>query len=385
MNNLIPRVLHISSRGDYGGGPEHIFRLCEGMLKNSIYISLFVAIPRETPYWNRFVELLGEDNCLEIPRRKFSLKSLSDLMCFSRKNRINIVHSHGKGASTLARPLVYFFQKKYINVHTAHGIHVSQYGIFALFLYKLYENFTSKLSTSHIIFVSESEKNKAKSIGLWKSCDNSIILNGVRSVDNCININNQEHARWISNRRKELGLPQNSFLVISIARFSKEKNMVAALKIAEKLPQMTFVWIGDGPEQIKISKEISDKEIENIIITGFQNDVSSYLSISDAYLSTSFGEGLPLTMLEAMAHGLPIVGSDVVGNSDILSLSNYLFNFPLENLNDAIHILERLSTDVVMRENAKKASLYLQQSRFSIESMIKKTEFLYENILRLRD
>ena len=353
-----------------------MYRLCEGLRAHGEF-EPFAALPREEPYWDRFVALLGEDHCLEIPHRKFSLGALLRLIRFARKQGIRIVHSHGKGAATLTRPMVLASLGGMRGVHTAHGVHIGTYGPLAMLLYRAYENATARLGCHALIYVSESEKAKAMAVGLWRGLEHRVIPNGVLPGVDLSAMSATDRAAWVLARRGELGLPAQAFLVATISRFDVQKNMACAFAIAERLPQLTFVWIGDGEERPALEHKAKDAGLANIVCTGFQPQASAYLPACDAYLSTSRWEGLPLAVLEAMANGLPIVASDVTGNRDILSLSDRLYAFPLENPGLAVEHLLRLAQDRSTHESAREASLQLHARHFSLQVMLKQTEAVY--------
>jgi len=99
MDKTAIKVLIISSRADYGGGPEHIYKLISLLHEEVIF---YVACPIDIPYWHRYSELLTVNNLFEIPHRKFSIKYLLALRTFTKNNKIDIIHSHGKGAGFIA-------------------------------------------------------------------------------------------------------------------------------------------------------------------------------------------------------------------------------------------------------------------------------------------
>jgi glycosyltransferase involved in cell wall biosynthesis len=377
-----PPILLVSSRGDFGGGTEHMYRLCEGLIRREHRV--FAALPKEEPYWNLFTRLIGEDSCFEIPHRKFTLEALVRLNRFASAHDIKLVHSHGKGAATFGRPLSMLSFGRIQGVHTAHGIHTGRYNQTALALYRLYENVTARLGTHHIIYVSDSERDKAQATGLWLETDSSVIFNGVLPGIDLRHLDSQQQLSFVSDRRNELGLPQDRFLVVTISRFDHQKNMLLAYQIAQRLPNMTFVWVGDGTDREPLQRRAAAEGVNNIVFVGFQRNTQRYLAVCDAYLSTSRWEGLPLAVLEAMANGVPIVASDVVGNRDILKLSNKFLGFPLDYPQQALEHLQMLSDDVEFRRRAAAACIEQHHRHFDLESMIDRTVSVYAKVLNGR-
>ena len=96
------KILLISVRADFGGGPEHIYRLVQ-KLKDEIEI--YIACPNDYPYWNRYERLVNAERMIRIPHRKFKLYAVSSLIFFLHKHQIDLIHSHGKGAGIYGRTL----------------------------------------------------------------------------------------------------------------------------------------------------------------------------------------------------------------------------------------------------------------------------------------
>ncbi len=100
-----------------------------------------------------------------------------------------------------------------------------------------------------------------------------------------------------------------------IGRLTEAKNMSMVLRVAERLPESRFSFeiAGDGELYDDLLDEIEDRGLTNVTLHGRVDDVPAFLSQLDIYFQPSLWEGLCITVLEAMAAGLPIVGSDVGG------------------------------------------------------------------------
>jgi glycosyltransferase involved in cell wall biosynthesis len=101
--------------------------------------------------------------------------------------------------------------------------------------------------------------------------------------------------------------------IITCGRITAARNPVLFNAIAKKLPQHTFIWVGDGPLRGEI-------DASNIIVTGLLPRQEAIIHIKKAciYVQTSKWEGMPVAVLEAMAAAKPVVASDVVGNRDLI-------------------------------------------------------------------
>jgi glycosyltransferase involved in cell wall biosynthesis len=118
--------------------------------------------------------------------------------------------------------------------------------------------------------------------------------------------------------RAELGLSDTTPLVLTVARFTTQKDHASLLKAVPQVllqhPDARFVFVGDGPEEESIADSVREAGLENsVTLLGRRDDVPDLLAAADLFVLPSLFEGLPLVLLEAMAAGVPIVGTAVDG------------------------------------------------------------------------
>jgi glycosyltransferase involved in cell wall biosynthesis len=101
----------------------------------------------------------------------------------------------------------------------------------------------------------------------------------------------------------------------TVGRLTKEKNYEVVLDVAENLLEsgVTFDIAGNGEQYEKLQLMIKDRELTNVVLHGQVDDVPRFLSTLDIYFQPSLREGLCISVLEAMASRLPVVGSNVGG------------------------------------------------------------------------
>ena len=359
----IMNILMISLSSELGGGTKHMFMLGENLKSD---FKIYYAIPKN----NIFLKYLYLNNYIEIAERKINLKDIIKLKNFIKINSIDIVHAHGKGAGVLARIVNLFIKKPLI--YTFHGIHLKCHSFQGRLFYIIYEKLFGWIDSMKI-FVSESEKNYAKKEKIYLGKKSLIINNGVqnRFIKKSYNIYKNE-----DNIFKFSGIK-----VISICRFVSQKNIEDILKIASKLSNIRFYIIGDGPLFRELSDLILEKNIINIFLLGQKKEVFKYLYAADIYLSTSLYEGLPISILEAMSIGLPVVASNVIGNCDTIvhEVSGYLYD--LNDINMAINFISKLSKSFKLRKNLGEGAFERQRKFFSHQLMIKNYTNLYKNVI----
>lgn len=113
------RILQVTASSLPGGGPEHLWQLARHLPRE---MECFIAAPRCDPYWPRFAETVGSERLFELPERRFSPSALARLARWARRQGIEIIHSHGKGAGVYGRPAALLAGAR--SIHTFHGIHL---------------------------------------------------------------------------------------------------------------------------------------------------------------------------------------------------------------------------------------------------------------------
>ena len=128
----------------------------------------------------------------------------------------------------------------------------------------------------------------------------------------------------------------------------------------------------------KFQVSVSTNKIRNVNLLGERKDVFKYLYSSDIFLSTSLYEGLPISILEAMSVGLPILASDVIGNCDTIENGKSGFLYELNNLNMATKYLKKLSESKILREKLGNSAFKRQRKFFSKNLMVSEYMKIYK-------
>jgi glycosyltransferase involved in cell wall biosynthesis len=120
-----------------------------------------------------------------------------------------------------------------------------------------------------------------------------------------------------------LKLTDDDFVMIQVARLDALKDHLTAVRtmhhVVRALPAAQLLIVGEGPEEGKIRTEIQRLGLgANIHLLGLRHDVPRLLAAADVFLLTSVSEGIPLTIIEAMAARLPVVSTNVGGISEVV-------------------------------------------------------------------
>lgn len=356
------RVLLITARADYGGGPEYVYRLLEGF---SPAVHPFVAAPMDEPYFAKYAAITGPDRTITIPHRKFTLSDLFRLRRFVKRHNIDLIHSHGKGAGVYGRILTLLTGKPC--VHTFHGIHIAGLSPLKTKIYAAMEKVLAYL-TAVCISVSKSEQKTVLGLHICKDSKVTVILNGVDLSSNNASFCNEP------------------FRVVTVTRFDPAKHTGMLTDIVKELHKrgeqnIFFTVLGDGPERKQIEEAVLPFGM--VEFAGFVSNPSQHFPAMQCYLSTSLREGLPLAVLEAMSSGLPVVVSRVPGNIDTVEGNGILFD--VHNPAEAVDALLHLKNNQSEWEKCSKAAKKRIEEEFLLSRTVLKNEKLYLSILKQKN
>lgn len=376
------RVHLVTDRFGLGGGMEHIYQIVRGL--DGIDFRVFA---RQFP----------GDNTAESDgvKEKFSeLKNVAlDDSGFDPKTvlarEVDLIHIHH------LRPLLDFFKNPWETypiplVFTAHGLHLHRYefsppGMVNRMANRLKFFFRFQLEkalfkrVNQVIAVSREDRDFLAYRYRLKNV--TYLTNGIDISD----------FHGIRNTRKELrhllGLPQDHFLFVTVARFNFQKGhdflveTLGSLKEFLKNRRVTFVLVGGGDRLAPI-KRMADKlgVSAHLIFTGEQRDARKYLKAADVFLLPSRWEGLPIVILECGWLKVPVIASDTYGNREILKNKNGIMFRNLDKRELSAAIKNAVNGRYHWREMTENLSREVRL-HYSIARMLSGLKKIYENQL----
>jgi len=186
--------------------------------------------------------------------------------------------------------------------------------------------------------------------------------------------------------RKEFNISENAPLLGIIARLSEQKDhqtfLKAAAIIAEKRPATRFLIVGEGPLRPYLQELTESMGLSrSVIFCGIRKDIESIYSALDVLVFSSRWEGLPVSLLEGMASGLPIVATDVGSISRVMKAGEM---GAIVAPGDPVALAEAclaLIDDPELRQKMGEAALTLVESSYSLQAMVDKISNLYQSFL----
>lgn len=191
--------------------------------------------------------------------------------------------------------------------------------------------------------------------------------------------------------RKNLGLGDVDKVIGIVANFREVKNHIFLLKafyeLAKNCTAVKLLLIG---QSFKGNPEDSEREIlnflnekglsKNVLFLGYRTDIPDLLRVMDIFCLTSFREGLPIALIEAMAAGLPVVGTDVEGIRDVILSGRNGFLVKLDDVDGLRNALHTLVQDDGLRRRFGEESRSLAVNTYSLKRCVKEYQDLFISV-----
>lgn len=250
------------------------------------------------------------------PLAKDNIKAYMQLSEILKKEKYDIVHCHTPNASVITRLACRNLRKKNgLKVfYTAHGFHFYK-GAPKLnwMLYYPIEKFCSRFTDKLITINREDYELASQRFHAKKVC----YVPGV-GVDLSKFCDAQVDK---DSKRRELNITENAFLLLSVGELNENKNhqVVIRAMAAMRDTVIHYAIAGVGDQKDNLMKLAEEFGIEQRLhLLGYRTDVAQLCKISDAFCFPSYREGLSVSLMEAMASGLPVVCSQIRGNVDLI-------------------------------------------------------------------
>lgn len=311
-------------------------------------------------------------------------KAIFVLRRLLKEEKFDIVHAHTAKSGFVFSLLIKRY--RYSLVYTGHGWrHLQKKNFLATKLMYFFENFIA-IRADYLTFLSNKEMKYGAGIFNFIEQKSSVIPISI-NVDNVIK-NKDELMRL----RHNYNLPLNSFIIVMVGRITKQKDPDTFLNVIlefykKDIKNIHFVWVGDGELRNYVEYKAKELGINNLFhVTGFVDkmDVKNILSTCDLMLFTSLFEGLPISIIEAMSIGLPVVSADVGSISDIILDKKSGRLFRRGDFSEAFNIIyELIENQDKLHEYSINAFKIVKKNFSPKEKISEKFNLLYKDILKI--
>jgi glycosyltransferase involved in cell wall biosynthesis len=196
----------------------------------------------------------------------------------------------------------------------------------------------------------------------------AVILNGV-DLESA-----SRHAQERAAARAELGADEGTVIVLAVARLDPIKNhamLVRAFAAGLRDRPALLAVVGDGPERAALAAAVAAAGVApQTRLLGARRDVPRLLAAADAVALTSFSEGIPLALAEAMAAGLPVVATDVGGIPEVVAADETGLLVPTDDAAACAAALRRVADDAPLRRRLGAAGRRRAERLFDERQML---------------
>lgn len=287
------------------------------------------------------------------PFSKNNMEAYRQMKKLLRDNTYDMIHTHTPVASVITRLAAKNSLSKIF--YTAHGFHFYKGAPLKNWLiYYPIEKYLSRF-TDCLITINKEDyqcaKNKFQSKEILYVPGVGIDVEKIRRI---------EVSR--TQKRKELEIPENAYLIHAVGELNDNKNHGEIIHAISELPDVYCVISGVGEKKDDLQRLIDEKKCKDRVrLLGYREDVFEINKVADLFISASKREGLPVSVMEAMACGLPIVASSIRGTNDLIEhgVNGFLVS-EQDTYQEAIQKLkdQKNLSDAMSQANLKRAEKY---------------------------
>lgn len=386
------KIIHIITRLDKGGSAQNILFTCLALSEKYELIlahgpSFESKMTRLEKKWvDDQVEKLGEKGVrvTTIPSlvRRIDpfcdLWSLFSIVVLLLKEKPAMVHTHSSKAGILGR-LAARIASVPIVVHTPHG-HVF-YGHFGPSLSRLFlltERLASAV-TDRLIALTEAERDDYVRLSVCSPEKIVTIHSGVdveRSMKTKVSV---------KEKKQSLGIPYHALVVGTVGWLLPVKGPIYLLQamtgVWENHPEARLLFVGKGDLERDLKREAFRMGAGNkVTFLGWREDTTEIMQVLDIFVLPSLNEGMGRVLVEAMAAGKPLVGSNTGGIPDLIKHGENGLLVRPKDVDGFCAAIKELLDNEEMRHNMGKAGKRMAR-KFSIETMVQKIDLLYCTLL----
>ena len=366
------RIFHLIKGLGRGGAETLLAEGCRHFDRTQFTYGYGYFLPWKNALVSSLTECGADVFCFNCRHRTTMLLSVHRVRNILRNWKADLLHCHlpfaGVVGRLAARPL------NIPVIYTEHNV------------WERYHWGTKQLNSwtwqyqDRVVAVSE-EVKKSISTHKGNQVPVTVVRNGV-PVDSFTT--SQEERSEIRNR---WNIPKDAIVVGTVAVFRFQKDLPtwlqAAALIKERYPEAHFLLVGDGPLQDELKMLVSRIGLSNCVhFTGLQEKVSPFYGAMDIYLNSSVFEGLPLSILEAMASRLPIVATAVGGVPEVVLHEQNGFLVQSRSATEIFQHISLLINNLQLRLRFGEEGQVLVKERFGIARMTRDLETIYLDELK---
>ena len=370
------KILHVISDSNIGGAGRVLLVFLANFDREKFDVS--VVLPRGSlllpEIQNLGIRTIEFDG---IADKSLALGAIRGLKKLYREESPDVIHSHASLSARIAAKML-----KIKVVHTRHSVYTTQStntqkSYKKKFPYKHLAGALNNYLSDTIIAASPAAK-----ISLMETGTNQrktvIIYNAIDGIEPL-------SPSDVHVYRHKYGIEDDDFVCCMIGRLEKVKGHSYVLKAAQMVqwedPKVKFLIVGTGSEEASLKRLAEMLELKNVIFTGFVQDVSEILNISNVQINSSYSEATSLALLEGLSLGLPAIATDVGGNPFVINDGVNGILFDPRDYAAMYKAIIGLKGDEAEYEHLSKRAKEIFNERFTAKVHTDKVEEVYRKLL----
>ena len=377
------------ARLNMGGPALHVAYLASGLREHGYDTTLVAgSLARGEDSMEFVADELGV-KVERLPGLRRDISPIRDVVAVFRlaqlikRERPTILHTHTAKAGAVGRlaALVSGDARPPIVVHTFHG-HVLRgyFGPLRTLGFRLLERWLAR-GTDALVAVSPEVRDDLVRLGVAPREKFTVVRLGIELEER---LGGGRNGR--DETRRVLGIAPERFTVGWIGRMTGVKRtgdvLLAFKELRERGVDALLCMVGDGPEREQVEQRAHDLGImRDTLFLGYQEDVAPYYSAFDAMILPSGNEGTPVSAMESLAAGRPVVATRVGGVPDVVRDGEDGFLVELGDVAELADALARLAADPGLRERMGEAGRARVVPRYAVGRLVDDVDRLYRSLL----
>lgn len=382
------RILRVIARLNMGGPAIHVANLAAGLETRGYHTTLVAgSLARGEDSMDFLADRLGVA-VVSVPelQREVSMlhdaRSVRHMTALIRRERPHILHTHTAKAGAIARAaaLLAGRARPPIVVHTFHG-HVLK-GYFGPARTAFFRQVERNLARSSDVLVAVSPEVRDELVEqrIAPLSKFSVIRLGIPLEDRL------EDPTADLDLRRLYGIPPSAFVIGWVGRMTGVKDTGSVLEIVratrERGVDAVVCMVGDGPDRERLEQLAHDLGIaRSSYFVGYQSDVAGYYRLFDAFVLPSVNEGTPVSAIEALASGTPVVANRVGGVPDVVTDGVDGFLVEPGDVEGAADRLAELASNPELRARLGESGRREMFERYSVARLVDDVDRLYRALL----
>ncbi|MFL5919011.1 MAG: glycosyltransferase family 4 protein [Gaiellaceae bacterium] len=383
------KILRVIARLNMGGPTLHVAYLTAGLSERGYDTTLVAGTLARGEDSMAFVADERGVDVVRIDELGREISPLRDLVAtlrlarLIRRERPDILHTHTAKAGTVGRvaALLAGDARPRVIVHTFHG-HVLRgyFGPLRSLVFRLLERWLAAHTTA-LVAVSPQVRDDLVALGVAPRKRFAVIRLGIE-LDERVAPERDGRA----DSRRYLGIPAERFAVGWIGRMTAVKRtddvLVAFKALRQSGVDACLCMVGDGPDRGQLERRAHELGVvRDTLFLGYQEDVAPYYAAFDALVLPSSNEGTPVSAIEALAAGRPVVATRVGGVPDVVEDGQDGFLVEPGATDDLADRLAQLARDPDLRKRMGDAGRARVVPRYAVERLVDDVDRLYRSLL----